>query len=178
MREGFVNRKRQAFDIVELQKLADKHNFTRRNRLVEDRRCANDLLYALFQRPHTVLDRLLPGMLEIATRKNAPDIERERLFCDARSFLLTAPHANEHVRVFAVLLVLNREPEAQTVFKAGYTDGNVWGDAEAGRKRFERFLPHLAQLVEGVFQAPFGETNVVQLMFEMVVGAKIFYLSK
>jgi len=68
--------------------------------------------------------------------------------------------------------------EAHTIFKDGYADGNLWGDAKAGCAQFDKFLTHLAQLVDGLYNSPFGESNVLQRVFELVVASNIFYLSK
>jgi hypothetical protein len=171
--------KGQRFALERLQQLADQHAFTKHSVLIEDQRCQRDLLYALFQRPSTVLEKLLPGMLAIVAKKNAPDMESSRIFRDARSYLLEPnKHADEHIRVFVILLIINRDTEVHAIFKNGYLDGNMWGDAKAGCAQFDRFLIHLAQLVDGLFNAPFGESNVTQRVFELVVGSKIFYLSK
>jgi hypothetical protein len=174
-------RKRQRFSLQRLQSLADKHAFSKRSRTIEDARCDADLLYALFQRPHTVLPTLLPGLLEMVVKKNAPAMDDLSMWGDARNYLLaSAPHplADDEIKVFMVLIIINRDVEAHAVFKAGYSNGNLWGDAQAGCAQFDKFLGHLAQLVDGLYKSPFGEANVLQRVFELVVASKIFYLSK
>jgi len=173
-------RARQTFPLARLQELSDKHAFSAHNRAIEDARCANDLLYALFRRPETVLlPRLLPGLLELIAKKNAPDMERSRRIREGREFLLDAArHPNHRIRIYAVLLIVNREPEAHAVFRDGYADGNYFGSAKEGRAQFERFLPHLAQLFDALFAAPYGEANSVQRITELVGGSELFYLSK
>ena len=101
------------------------------------------------------------------------------MFCTARHDLIDPnQHADDHIRIFAVLVVINREPEVHAVIRDGYLDGNVFGSAKDGCAQFTRFLPHLAQLIDGLCMAPFGEANVLQRVFELVVGSEIFYLSK
>lgn len=171
--------KGQRFPIQQLQQLADKHAFTKHNTAIEDERCQRDLLYALFQRPATVLDQLLPGLLAVVAKKNAPDMETSRLFCDARTFLLDPTiHADNNIKVFMILIIINRDVEVHAIFKDGYQDDNMWGDIKAGHAQFDRFLTHLAQLVDGLFNAPFGESNIIQRVSWLVVESKIFYLSK
>ena len=172
-----MKKRRQSFTQKTLQQLADKHRFTEQNQAIEDKRCQTDLMYALFQRPHTVLPRLLPGMLALIERKHSPDLGSDPMFCDARKFLL-ADGADDHIKVFMILMIINRDCESHAILKDGYLDGSLWGDEMAGQAHFERFLDPLAQLVDGLFNAPFGEANVINRVFEFVVGAKIQYLCK
>lgn len=174
-----MKRRRQSFTHATLQKLADKHRFTEQNQAIEDKRCQTDLMYALFQRPHTVLPRLLPGMLALIERKHSPDLGSDPMFCDARNFLLSDNgHGQCQIKVFMILMIVNRDSESHAIIKDGYLNGSLWGDEKAGQAHFERFLEPLALLVDGLFNAPFGEANVISRIFEFVVGAKIQYLCK
>lgn len=180
LRKGwFSMRQKQQFPIARLQQLLDKHNFAQRQKAIEDERCEADLLYALFRRTKTVLPKLLPGLLEVVTRKNAPDMEESRMYRDARDYLLNADkHADRHVCIFMVMTIVNHDTETHAVFRDGYADGNFFGTAAQGYAQFQRWLPHLAQLVEGMKMASVGEANVLHAVFEFVVACEYYYLSK
>ncbi len=162
-----------------LKTLFDTKGFTNRNTLIENERCAADLMYAMFKRPSTVMPKLLAGLIEVIKKKNSPDLGQSRMFREAVNFLTVHPHASDRIKVFNVLLILNREPEAVEVFKAGYIadhKGNLFGKTYA--THLDVFLFHLRALVHNTFTFPFGEPNVVDVVHKFVAYAEQIYLQK
>jgi hypothetical protein len=144
---------------------------------LEDERCETDLMYRLFKRPETIVDTLLPGLVELIEKKNAPDLGDSRMHRDAMSFLFKHPRVDAKIKLFYILLIVAREPEAQTVIRAGYDKSNnsLWGDQ--WEKRANAFFKHLGEHVIRMYGAPFGETNIEERIGEFLIGAELLYVS-
>lgn len=168
---------RKSFTRERLAKLKDDQLPLRKQ--VEDLRCKTDLVYRMLHRPEEVVDLVLPKLLEFVSKKNAPDIEHSRVFCDART-ILGEKHCDAQIKLFMILCIMNRDPETHPVFLDGYQDGNpLWKSAEEGKKHFtNKFLPELALLVHNTFRTSFGKSNITHIVFEFVVAANILYLCK
>lgn len=170
---------RHSYKRSRLQALMDAKGFTKINRNLEDEHCEADLMYALFKRPSTIIQPLLTGMFEIAKKKNSPDILQSRMIRESIKFLLENPNASNNVKVFNILLILNREPETIEIFKTGYVidhPGNLFGSN--CHAHLDNFLSHLKLLLYNTFRVSFGETNVVDIIHQVVIDAEFIYLSK
>lgn len=157
-----------------MKHLAEKSKYVAINERIEDERCKGDLLYRLFRRPETLAYKLLDALVDVIKKKNSPDLERSSMFNDAIDFLLKHPHVDWHAQVFYILVILNKDTDAQTLFKNGYAKGNLWKDEHI--QHFERFLTKLNELIENTMLAPFGEVNVAPIVRSFVTRAEQLYL--
>lgn len=131
----------------------------------EDKRCEQDLMYRLFRRPETVVDKMLPELARIIRSKYSPDLDESRRAMDALNFLLTFPRASPKIKLFYVLFVVAEEEEAQTVFAKE-------------SPHFARYLKELKTLVVEMQDMHFGEPNVVDRVEWFNSVAEILYMSK
>lgn len=164
------------FDGEQLKKIAEKKGYTQFCKDLEDKRCEADLMYRLFKRPETIVDKLLPGFVEIIKKKNDPDLQCSARFADSMRFLLEHPRADPKIKLFYILVIIAREKEAQIVIKAGYkAEGNIWENE--WEKHLNEFFKDLASLVCEVNDASFGETNIIERVMGFVIAAELRYLS-
>ena len=169
----------QVFKRSVLKEMAQKNGFLKHHHDLENDHCDSDLLYALFKRPRTVTQKLLSGFVEIIKKKNAPDLERSRMFCDAISFLLENPRTDERVKVFYILWIISAEPDTKEVIVAGHVKdhkGDLWGDKY--NMHFEIFLQNLKQLVAETKYCPFGQTESVNMVHRFILCAERIYFTK
>jgi hypothetical protein len=163
-----------------LQKMSDALGFTAHNTAIEDARCEADLMYALFRRPHTVAPKILAGFLEIIKKKNSPKLEQSRMFRDAMEFLTTNPNADNRLKIYYILMVINREVEAKDFIRTAYIAnhrGNMWGERNYVA-HFERFTRHLSELVENASTSTFGAGNIIEFVRSFVLCAEQLYMTK
>jgi hypothetical protein len=162
-----------------LQKMADKNGFTANNRQLEDARCEADLMYALFRRPKEIIPKMLAGFLEIIKKKNSPKLELSKVARDGIAFLIDNPRAADCVKLYIVLRIINREPEAKELIRSSHLaqhPGNIWENNYVAH--FERFLRHLAELYENADTASFGAGNIIEYVRSLVLCAEQLYMSK
>lgn len=168
--------KHQAFEVKDLQMASEQKGYMEFCKKLEDDRCNADLMYRLFRRPEEVVDKLLPGLVEIIKTKNSPDLEESGLFVDAKDFLLYHPRACTSIKLFAILVVVAHEVEAQNVIKAGYkAEGNIWEDK--WEKHLTMFFKDLVEVVGETFNTSFGETNIMERVKCLNIAAELRYLS-
>lgn len=159
-----------------LEIIVKKKGYDSWAKTLEDERCEADLMYKLFKRPETIVDTLMPGLLEIIEKKNAPDLQESRMYRDAVAFLRKHPRVDARIKLFYILLIIAREPEAQNVIRAGYDKiNNMWGDQ--WEKRANAFFKHLGEHVMRLFGSPFGESNIEDRVIEFLIGAELLYVS-
>ena len=162
-----------------LQQMSDAKGFTQYNIQLENARCEADLMYAIFRRPQTVIPQLLQGFLEIIKKKNNPKLEQSRIFREAVSFLMDNPNADVRIKIFYVLWILNREPEAKELIKNAYLVnhvGNIWeGKCHA---HFDKFIKSLAELWRAVEVEPFSTGTIIEVVRATVLCAEQMYLTK
>jgi len=164
------------FKLSVLQSLAEKQGYQAYCKEMEDKRCEADILYRLFHRPETVIDKLLPGLVDIIKKKNSPDLEQSRVFQDGMAFLLNHPRASGEIKLFYTLLIINHEPEAQAVIKAGVTKNNMWEDQ--WETHFKTFLQELDAFTKETFLRRFGETDVLERVEYFNITCELLYFSK
>lgn len=176
MQEGLAKVGKHPIFLTEhLKKLQEKQGYNVWAKKIEDEKCDTDLMYRLLKRPETVVDALLPGLVEIIEKKNAPDLKESRMHRDAMTFLTEHPRVDAKIKLFYILLIIAREPEAQRVIKAGYSPKCMWGDQ--WEKRANAFFKHLGEHVIRMSSAPFGETTIEDRVGEFVIGAELLYVS-
>jgi len=169
--EGQYNVAYQRYPTAALHEMAARAGFLANAARVEDERCAQDVLYALFRRPHTVAAQLLRGLVEVLRTKYAPDFAQSRMCQDAVRYMLENPEGSqppERARAFYILLILSKEPEARAVFAEGVPDA----------RRLDAFIVRLRAMVHGTFAFPFGETNIIQVVQQFLLDAEHEYLTK
>jgi hypothetical protein len=169
---GEYNVNYQRYPTQTLHEMATRAGFLANATRVEDERCATDLLYALFRRPHTVAERLLRGLVEVVRTKYAPDFDQSRMCVDAMHYLTGAEDAPSvsvtRARVFYTLLILSKEPEARAVFVAGVPDA----------RHLDAFIGRLRVMIHGTFLFPFGETNIIHVIQQFLLDAEHEYVTK
>jgi hypothetical protein len=165
------------FKLSVLQQLAQQQGYDAFCREMEDKRCEADILYRLFHRPETVVDKLLPGLVDIIKKKNTPDLEQSRMFQDGMAFLLHHPRADPQIKLFFVLLIINHEQqEVLPIIKAGITRDNMWGDE--WERHYKTFSIELDTFVKETFGVRFGETDILQRVEYFNITSEILYLSE
>ena len=164
------------FQLSVLQNLATQHGYAAFCQETEDKRCEADILYRLFHRPDTVVNKMLRGLVEIIKKKNSPDLEQSRMFQDGMAFLLHHPRADAQIKLFYILLIINHEPETHAIIKAGVTSDNMWG--KQWDAHFKVFVKELDTFVKETFNTRFGETDILQRVEYFNVTCEILYLSK
>lgn len=171
---------RKSYPRAKLQKIFDDNGFSAINKQLEDARCEADLMYAIFNRPHIAIPTLLKGFLEIIEKKNTPKLGQSKMYRDAVSFMTENPRADNRAKIYFVLLIINREPEAQEFIEASYLPqhpGNIWeNDYKTHFKTFSQ--THLPRLVESAHTSAFGAGNIIEFVRSFVLCAKQLYLSK
>lgn len=170
----------QTFPLKRLREWAEENEYAKRNKEIEDERCEADLLYELFKRPHVAADRLLRGLIELIERKNEPDLERSRMFREARDYVIHHPRCPLLLKQFSILLILSREPDALSVFEAGYKPhhrGCLWG-TQCNQHLRTFVQQHLRCMVDGTMSCAFGESNIVLIVRRFVHDAEHIYLTK
>lgn len=159
-----------------LEELAEKKGYNTWAKTIEDERCEADLIYRLFKRPETVVDALLRGLVDLIEKKNAPDLGESRNHRDAMAFLFKHPRVDAKIKLFYILLIVAREPEAQKVIKSGVDPKNsMWG--KDWEKRVDAFFKNLQGHVIQMYGAPFGETNIEERVGNFLIGAELLYVS-
>lgn len=169
--------KHPVFSTKHLETLIKKKGYAIWAKEIEDERCKADLMYRIFkQYDYETIDTLIGGLVELIEKKNAPDLSNSRMHRDAMEFLFKHPRVCLKIKVFYILLIVAREPEAQRVIRAGYdTKKNIWGNE--WQKKIDVFFKHLAEHVTRMYNAPFGETNIEQVVNDFVNAAELLYLS-
>jgi hypothetical protein len=169
----------RTYSINVLQQLSDKAGFTKHNTEIESARCEADLMYTIFKRPETVTDVLLEGLIALIKKKDSPDLEKSRIFTDAVAFLCQHPRASQKIKIFNILLILSREPEAVGIIRDGYVinhPGNMWGDRAFAH--LDSFLQEIAKMIHGLYTSNFGEPNIITNIHTAVLYAEKVYLTK
>jgi hypothetical protein len=168
--------KNPVFSTKHLETLVQKKGYKAWAKQIEDERCESDLMYRLFKQSNETIDTLLRGLVELIEKKNAPDLGDSRMHRDAMAFLFKHPRVDAKVKLFYILLIVAREPEAQRVIEAGYdTNKNIWGNE--WQKKMSVFFKHLEEHVTRMYNSPFGETNIEQVINDFVNAAELLYLS-
>ena len=169
--------KHPTFDYNKLQTLADKQGYTDFVKTIEDQRCKSDLMYRLFKRPESVVDKLLPGLIEIIKTKNSPDVTDSHMFRDAESFLLHHQRVDTKIKLFFTLLVIARETEAQEIIKKGCkTEGNIWEDK--WEQHMVGFFKEISKMTNDIlFDDSFTEANIQEKVTHFVVSVELAYMS-
>jgi len=160
-------------------------NFWKKAQDIHERRCDADLLYALLMSPTReikvdgqqmlLVDRILSAFFVIISKKNAPSFEDSRRIREARAFL-TSEMADTDLKIFNVLMMLNREPELQDIVRSGFdmkSAYNLWGDECI--YHFDAFLAHLNGMVEATLNWNYNETNIVDVVRNFVQAARLHY---
>jgi len=177
MKEGLKVGKHPIFDYNKLQTLANKQGYSDFFEKIEDKRCDSDLMYRLFKRPESVVDKILPGLIDIIKTKNSPDLNDSHVFRDAIQFLLHHPRVDTKIKLFYTLLIIAHETEAQEIIKKGYkAEGNIWEDK--WEKHVVGYFKELSKMVnETLFDASFTESNIQERVTHFVITAELVYMS-
>lgn len=165
----------QTFERSKLRKLADLQPFSKQTQALEEDRCTSDLLYRLFRNPKAIAPQLLCALIKVIEKKNDPDLKKSCMFRDAAAFLTEHAHADVRIKVFFILVILNKDTDAQIVMRKGYKQNNMWG--ETAISHFNQFLKRLQELVDNTFCSPFSEVNTPAIVRSFVVRAEQLYLS-
>lgn len=162
-------KRQQVFSIQKWDQLATTSGYAALNEEVENIRCEGDLMYKLLGRPHLVIDNLLPDLLKLIKRKNAPDSTRSRVLREA-VHILTLPETRVNTKIFFTLLILNQDQDAREVIQAGLL-------APGSQEKFAKFLPRFSEIVHRLFSSRFGKATIVKDVDGVVMEARYLYFS-
>lgn len=170
----------------ELENMIATSNFWKKSQDIHARRCDADLMYALFFAPMrritvegtemSLVDRILNAFFVIISKKNSPSFDESRRIRDARAFL-DSEQADVNIKVFNILMMLNREPELQDIIRSGFdveSKYNLWG--QECNYHFSAFLAHLHQMVEATLNWNYNELNIVDVVRNFVKAARSHYV--
>ena len=166
-----------------LEEEAKKNAFWKQSQKIHRERCESDLMYALFFAPNSkteevllLIDQVLQSFFAIVSKKHAPAYAKNRRIACAARFLKHPEKADCIVKLFNVLLMLNRETELQDLVRNAYNrETNLWG--ASCNEHFDNFLRHLYQMVEATLNWPYNERNIVQVVRNFVYGAQSHYMN-
>lgn len=166
-----------------LEEEAKRSAYWKQAQKIHRERCESDLMYALFFAPETktaddgvlLIDQVLQSFFAIVAKKHAPAYNKNRRIACASRFL-KAEKADTLIKLFNVLLMLNRETELQDLVRNAYDrERNLWG--AACNEHFDNFLRHLYQMVEATLNWPYNERNIVLVVRNFVYGAQSHYMN-
>ena len=174
-----------------LKEIISKSHFWKTSQDIHARRCDADLMYAIFFAPKRMLnvkhedeheeqiqlvDRIMNAFFTIISKKNHPSFEQSRRIEDTRTFL-NSDMADINVKVFNILMMLNRETELQQIIRTGFDEKspyNMWG--EECNYHFSAFLSHLNFMVEATLNWNYNELNIVNVVRNFVRAARTHYV--
>ncbi len=176
-----------------LEELMAEMPFSKHAKAVERERCEADLLYEILMHPEHMLtlkdpatgaetqmmliDRILGASLELVSKKNSPDFGKSRMISDATAFL-QGPAADPTVKLFNFLFILSREQEIQALMLKGYDmdhPGNLW--STNADLHLSEFVKQIQDMVDRTLKWPCNERNIVDVVRNMVRGARLVYLT-